>query len=503
MVQTGQGRLFIKTNNGNVCTPYTYYGCMSVSGYDQSFGSVSNVYCQDPNKYDSFVSVAAIRTDESRISLTITNRLPMKERSILEKLVKLNCTFDLQVHYGECSRPKDFTEFQRSYNFRNAIITGYALSELTTMTPDGRAVVEETLSISVESVTSIVNHAPLKISYSTEATGTPISIVNISQDSTCTTACGLDCCFLSLYCVSDEFDCAQTMQLRYICGNNISFFNLDCINVSTNAKLIIKGDYFFVVSENKLYKFPLDIILNSQTPSVSCVAGAVIDDCSNPIPSFDSPDCWELYSETFKDIFSNGNTLYGITETSFVLIDDSCFVNTIETFSSPPTAISGNSDTILVTLTDGRVFQYDEELQSTLTYINGITNTVAVIDESNYLIGTQDGIYRVCGGECTKIALNGCVSKIVVTNDGIMYAAINYATGSEILISIDNGVTFAKMSDGGYNSSVFIGTTILDLAVCDTDFENFIAVGVNEIVDCLTKPLCSYDTQSFILKSSL
>lgn len=120
---------------------------MKVGTVDKVKGDVIPLYCIDER--NNRVEVAKIDGTPTRPTTTLIGYIPVKH-SIFEQLEESGCDFDFQIHYGECTNPTAFNEYESAYVFKNAHITNISLSELTTLSPDGRTAIEETVTVSLE-----------------------------------------------------------------------------------------------------------------------------------------------------------------------------------------------------------------------------------------------------------------------------------------------------------------------------------------------------------------
>jgi hypothetical protein len=507
--QTGKGRLFIKRNNPNTCNKYQYNGCVSVGGVSTTFGTPSTIYCPSESRYDEFEVVASIRsTSVDRPSLTLKSYLPMNRRSTFESLVKSTCTFDLQLHYGDCSIPSDFSQFTRAFHFKNAVITEYALSDLAASSPDNRAVVEETLTVSVDSFTSIVNVKPVFVSTSTTLTqGPPVAVVEIQNNNQLCSDCDEQCCFAVLSCIGDVDDCiVSKMELKLICGNSTAIAYIDCLPSTTDIKMFSTSKYLYITADNQLFKFEIEDILavQSEEQTLSCLQVTTSLDACGGYNSITSPECWNNTALTFNGIWydDTDDILYAITPTTLVKFDDNCLPTTIATYTSTAVAISGNGSdgSLFVALTDGRVYKYVDGLNTLiLTVTEGFPISLYVIDKSNVVIGTTTGLYRVCYNECIYKAIGGCVRKIKAFDADILYILVEYATSSNIYMSLDGGFSLSALTDDPYLPSNFIGKTITDIALCESDPHNYIAIGIDRMLGCGNSPICDFAETGFLM----
>jgi len=151
-IQRSNGRIFINKKRGNSYTPYTYHTSMKIGTVDKNYGETTPIYAPKDDRLDEFVEVASIRGTESRWGSSFTGRIPTKYKSILRELSDNRCAFDAQIHYGLCTNPASFHNYESILILENALISQYTTTELTALTPDERGVLEETINITAENV---------------------------------------------------------------------------------------------------------------------------------------------------------------------------------------------------------------------------------------------------------------------------------------------------------------------------------------------------------------
>lgn len=489
LAQKTQGRIFIKLNQ-NACVPYTYGGCLSVSGFSASSGGATSVYCASPEKYNEFVVIGSFSGADSRPSLTLSGYLPINERSLLEKLYHAKCNFDFQVHYGECTNPSEFNSFKRAYLFKNATIDEYTLSDLVAKSPDDRGLIDEEITVTVDSFESYIIQKPQKVN----STYTPLAVTNINKSNACATNCLDACCYAILSCYND-FDAdnctPNRMELTYYCGGQSVSIWMDCLLNTGNVHLTSDGLYLYIIADYQYYKIAIteiEAFLSAQTNACD-IASAVSAACPDE-NVLASVECFQNQNLYLYDIVLHNGIPYVIGLNHLLKFSETCVPTTVATYASSVLSLSANDDFVVVTTADGIVYVYaDDILYTTYTLANAATSS-QIINSTNILFGYDNGIYHVCGTECLNIPLGGCVNKIIKYNDNIIYVLVNYTTGSEILVSIDGGVTYSKMKIDSYDSSIFLNTTLLDLAVCHNDPLSFVATGVSNIIHCTSIPDC-------------
>ena len=187
-ILTGRGRVFINENGAGCGNVYSFHNCMKIDSLEKSLGDITSVFCPDEDSYDEFVEVAAIKGTDSRWTSTLSGRMTVDTESVLERILRRGCNFNLQVHYGTCTRPDDFNNFNTSFIFKDVRLTSYSLDTLVALSPDERNAVTESAAISVGDVYRIFTPTISQVAQGalTTGNGAGIAICDIRS-------CGTDC----------------------------------------------------------------------------------------------------------------------------------------------------------------------------------------------------------------------------------------------------------------------------------------------------------------------
>lgn len=146
-VKTGEGRIFINPYNYGGASKFNFHNFMKIEGLDRTLGDIEPIYLPDPNRYDEFITNGYIKGSDSRWSSSLSSKLPIDTQSVLETMANTGCEFTLQVHYGRCTKPDSFQDFESAIILKGVKLTSYGLSALTALNPGERALVDETASI--------------------------------------------------------------------------------------------------------------------------------------------------------------------------------------------------------------------------------------------------------------------------------------------------------------------------------------------------------------------
>lgn len=167
-VFTGEGRVFINPAGFGGGTKFQYHNNMKIDGIDRSLGDIEPVYVPNPYKYDDFIEVAGIKGADSRLTSTLSGKLPINTYSPLEILADRRCAFNLQVHYGRCTKPDDFVNFDSAIILKDVLLTSYNLSTLVAVVPGERALIDESAAITAKKMYRVFNQDFLVLSPNTD-----------------------------------------------------------------------------------------------------------------------------------------------------------------------------------------------------------------------------------------------------------------------------------------------------------------------------------------------
>lgn len=148
-VLSSDSRVFIRQTPNCCPSDYTYHSCMRLDGIEENLGEVTSGYCPSDTNIGEFVEVVQILGAPERATSNLVGRIPANYESILFKLKKRRCKFDVQLHYGKCINPTDFTTFEFALVLEDVIITNYSTDQLGALTPDETALINETVTLSV------------------------------------------------------------------------------------------------------------------------------------------------------------------------------------------------------------------------------------------------------------------------------------------------------------------------------------------------------------------
>jgi hypothetical protein len=189
---TGQARVFIAEHGSGCGKEFDYYNCMKVEGLSKDFGDTDPIYCQDKNQPGRFKQVAAVRGEESLWTSSLSGYKYLSLQSVLARMARARCKFDLQVHYGVCANLSDFNTFDSAIIFEDVLITDYNIDNLGALQPSENAAVLESVSISAANVYEVFDAQLVRTATSLAESAGPVAAVTFCGPS-CDDDCGDPC----------------------------------------------------------------------------------------------------------------------------------------------------------------------------------------------------------------------------------------------------------------------------------------------------------------------
>jgi len=182
-------RVFLFTKGVFKCNePGDFAACVSVDALSQDRGDVTKIECPSPYKYGEFLEVFNIPGEVSRMTTTLSGRLSRSEASLFYDLFNKNCSFDMHLHFGLCQQPNAFNQYDKAMVFEDVQVTSFSTDPLVALQSGDRAVINESIDISIGRFYEIVN-----LDYSQRANNLtvngPIVAVEICDMMSCGSYC--------------------------------------------------------------------------------------------------------------------------------------------------------------------------------------------------------------------------------------------------------------------------------------------------------------------------
>src|SRR3990167_7750021 len=147
-LQSANSRVYIIDGRARGDHKPSYESCLRMTGLSQGYGDVERVECPDPYQYGKFIEVATIRGATDRPTTTIEGRYPIDLLSSLLALARKGCTFDVQLHMGDCTDPSVFNDYKKVLVLESAYLTNFGTDDLGALASGDNAVVNENADLS-------------------------------------------------------------------------------------------------------------------------------------------------------------------------------------------------------------------------------------------------------------------------------------------------------------------------------------------------------------------
>ena len=157
--QTGYSRVFLIENRAGPINIPSYEGFWMAGSISWPQGDIIPTLSPVENSENEFIITGIERGAKGLPSIPITARYT-QDRSKLLQLARTGCPFDLQIHMGNCNNPSDFNGgWEKIVVLENAFIESYTTGDLGTLSPSGRATVDEVVPMVGENLFEILKQS--------------------------------------------------------------------------------------------------------------------------------------------------------------------------------------------------------------------------------------------------------------------------------------------------------------------------------------------------------
>ena len=484
--QTGLSRVFLIEGRARPDHEPDYVHQFKAMSLEQSFGDVENIYTPHPDVFDKFLVVGSVRAEEERPTTQLQGRYALDLASDLLRLAKIGCANDVHIHFGDCTNPADFNEFRKIVVMEEAHIPNWATDDVGALQPDEKASILETADISAVSLFEILPRG------FAERAGDIIT--NQVND----------------VVICDQIQCGECDELSDGCQKIYMVTNASGGSPSTPPDIVWSLD-----GGSNFFARDIDTMTSGSAIALACVKQFTVAlESGEPRHHFVLKDemvgaasvlNWAeitTYNDNPTDIWSNGNVAFMVGEGGFVWRMTDPTVEAPEVDAGVATsddlrAVHGIGDEFAVAVGDNGAIVYTETGDGTIWQAApsspvgaGIALiSVAVKDENEWLVGTDDGrLFFTVDKAVTWILKgfpgsgSGTTQDIEFSNDTVVYLAHNPAgDDGRILRSYNGGFDWNIVPET--SSQLPDNQTILSLAACQFDPNFLVAVGLGPVTD--------------------
>lgn len=177
-----QTSLWLQPDGPN--TPPVYLGCHEVGDIAEPQGDTTLQYCPDPSATGKFVVKNSFSGTPGAVTTTVTTDL-RKVADYMESVGK--CPTTLFIHKVACGRPDTFTNYDRTFILRKAVLTNRTLSKISARTPANEDESIQTFDLSAQALDRVfVMQANRSAITETE----DITGITICGEDRCESGCG-------------------------------------------------------------------------------------------------------------------------------------------------------------------------------------------------------------------------------------------------------------------------------------------------------------------------
>lgn len=445
-----------------------FVSCLAVDALAQDRGDVTPIECPSPTRYGDFIEIGTLPGELSRMTTSLSGRMSRTERSLFYDLFINGCPFDLHLHFGLCQRPDAFNQFDKALIFENVLVTSFSTDPLVALQSGDRAVINETIDISIGRYYEVVN-----LIYGRRG-GTVTNDAEIVAVSICDAkSCGSECDDASAGC--ERIFAVSSDYVGYFSNDGGATWTATVINATPEEGAVVvdatcyKNQFVVVDSEGDFYIVDRSTWLVEGEDAVFGVAPSGLTVAPTAISAV----------STYGIVVGEDGTvaLFNDPEAGVVVVDAG-FAMTVDygaVYVEEGINVAGGLD--------GQVsYSYDGEIwYRTSADIPGEPDVTSILAKSrtNWLVGTANGQLW-----CTENAgqtwargkypdsatLTDEVTDIAKATTHVLYMTI----GNRLYRSLDGGASWIREPNSAQNFPANSGLNAI--AVCEHD-PNFVIVG--------------------------
>jgi hypothetical protein len=467
IARNDMSRAFLFPNGVGACgIKPVYFSCLGVDSLSQDFGDVTRIECPDPYRYGNFIEVDTVPGEVSRLTTTLTTRMSRNTLSTFRNLSTKGCGFDFHLHFGLCTNPTAFNQYDKAMVFEDVYITSYGTDPLVALSSGDRAEINETIDISVGNFYEIAPLTYLERAIAQTALTTPLIDSQYVDAKNCG-SCGSpsDGCQVAM-AISESGDLLVTLD-----GGNS--WTESTVTWGTTPAGIGNFNGYVWAYDGTVPNIQINTMdgINANTPNTlvtnNVIAGGVDQD--NGI--------------TYGLVVGTGGMIGVLVcadcgfDTSYVGVFTTEDLGVVNFAQGSDRALIGGANNTLIYTGDGENFA----VVPTPAAQAGLTITaVYPVSDQHFLIGYADGGEIWCTDDfgntwsqihCTGITLGADITDIAFSSRHVAWAT----AGDQLWRSIDGGATFVLQPQ---SKKVFpVNTLLSDILVCPDTVNKVTVVG--------------------------
>lgn len=180
------GRIFIQRSNLLGCCP-EYLGSVGMSGINQERSETVRIKLLSEDKAGVYDLVEKIPGQLNEVTFDLVSYLGLNGISVLRELFQTGCESTMHVHFGTCSNPKNFYEFDKALVLEGVLFNSYSTDDLITIESDNKAVIQENTSAEADMVYEYFKEKKFSLVSCLEITD-PV-MLHLMRGDTCSNMC--------------------------------------------------------------------------------------------------------------------------------------------------------------------------------------------------------------------------------------------------------------------------------------------------------------------------
>jgi photosystem II stability/assembly factor-like uncharacterized protein len=458
-------RLFIFRDGVFKNLPAEYLNCVGMDGLSQDRGDVTPVECPSPYEYGAFVEVGQIPGELSRMTTTVTGQMSQYELDIFYDLFIRNCPFDLHLHFGNCTSPDAFNQYDKAFVFESVLASSFSTDPLIALASGDRAVITNSMDISIGKFYSVFN-PKYTVAASTLTVDEPLVAVSVCDQRSCGE------------CNDPSNGCEKIIGVSadgYVYysrdgGSNWAKFLIDDGAGTPASPVAVVGakcynsSYVVVESNGDVWLGSLAKIFNGEDPTFSKIdSGAV-----GTLAGIDATRDMAL-------MVGSGGTIIALTGTQTVTaVGTGVTAAALSSVHIGPdgTALAVGANGVVLYSSDGELWYVAQSVPANVTLTAGVAKS-----DRNWIVGTTGGaLYATENAGRTWFQISYELgASATITDIQLATTHVLYMTAGEALYrSIDGGATWVAEPNSALSIAANGGLNAV--ATC-TFNPNFAVVG--------------------------
>lgn len=479
----GLSRVFIHKGTAGPTVSPTFLAWAAAGALDKPLGDVSRIEAPSQVQRDAFDVIGSFRSGEENATLPLTIRYVLEKSEMLE-IANKGCAFDLGIHLGKCTDPRDFNHGWKTGKIlmlEEATLTTYGLSDIGTLTSEDQDAINEEVELSALRLYEIL---PLTFAERAKSEVAQEIIKVLVCDSA---SCG-DCDDVSdgcqkVFAISAPVGSSPGLLPEVI----VSIDGLSSVEAESSITTLAAnenpsdaacvGDYLVVVSETDgaIHYADLEDLADGTATWTRVATGVVATKEPTAISSASPFDTYVGGQGGYIYFTNDPTSGLEVVDAGVATTED---INDIFAYSLSIIIAVGANNAVVYSLNSGDTFA-----SVTGPAVGVALTAVAARSEKEWWVGTADGrvfYTKDQGAHWTEKGFassgSGSIEDIVWASNMVGYISHTLNTRGRVLRTVSGGHSWYVMPEG--NGTVPTADKFNSLAVCQREVNVLFAGGL-------------------------